>query len=171
RDGLPGASGSRAGALSLKRTAPAPEPGGGDLVRTYLRDLGAVPLLDRAAEVAIARRMERWELEVYRALAEHPRFLEKHLELSKTDVLESFRKISALGDRIDRPPLRAGAGRGPTRGLRHPPRSPHEFASRLRRSTGSSVSCRVRNGNGPLRRRRCEGFRRQCGRSSGLGRS
>jgi RNA polymerase primary sigma factor len=56
--------------------------------------------------------MERWELEVYRALAEHPRFLEKHLELSKTDVLESFRKISAIGDRIDRARLRVGVRSG-----------------------------------------------------------
>jgi RNA polymerase primary sigma factor len=135
---------SVSGTRSPKPAEPATDPGGGDPVRTYLRDLGAVPLLDRAGEVAIAKRMERWDLEVYRTLAAHPRFLEKHLELldqrtwrevvpgkgaateskgdvrasnSKADVLESFRKIAAIGERIDRANLRprARSGRLPAR--------------------------------------------------------
>jgi len=43
-----------------------------DIVRTYLRQLGVVPLLGRESEVAIARRIEAAELELVQALARIP---------------------------------------------------------------------------------------------------
>ena len=39
--------------------------GGADYVRMYMRDMGAVPLLDREGEVTIAKRIEAGEMEVF----------------------------------------------------------------------------------------------------------
>jgi len=39
--------------------------GGADYVRMYMRDMGAVPLLDREGEVTIAKRIEQGEQEVF----------------------------------------------------------------------------------------------------------
>lgn len=43
-----------------------------DPVRMYLREMGAVPLLDREGEVSIAKKIESGELEVLYALVEVP---------------------------------------------------------------------------------------------------
>ena len=40
-----------------------------DPVRVYLREMGAVPLLTRRGEVALARRMERGKLQMHRAIS------------------------------------------------------------------------------------------------------
>ena len=44
----------------------------GDPIRMYLREMGAVPLLDRHGELEIARRLEEGEWRIYRTLAAHP---------------------------------------------------------------------------------------------------
>jgi RNA polymerase primary sigma factor len=45
-------------------------PGGGDAVRLYLREMGVTPLLDRAGELRLARKLERGESLVFGALCE-----------------------------------------------------------------------------------------------------
>jgi RNA polymerase primary sigma factor len=59
-------------AAATRRQAPAAgrgestdTDGGADYVRMYMRDMGAVPLLDREGEVAIAKRIEQGEAEVF----------------------------------------------------------------------------------------------------------
>ena len=52
-----------------------------DPVRTYLRQMGTVPLLDRDGELQIARRMEHGEWVIYVALCEDPLFLRRLLNL------------------------------------------------------------------------------------------
>ncbi len=51
-----------------------------DPLRMYFREMGAVPLVDRAGEVRLARRYERGERAVYRALGAHPALLRRLLE-------------------------------------------------------------------------------------------
>ncbi len=70
------------------REAPPPGPGDPqrhhDPLRMYLNEMGSVPLLDRQGEMELARRYERGERSVYRALGAHPRLLHlllQHLEL------------------------------------------------------------------------------------------
>jgi RNA polymerase primary sigma factor len=50
---------------SSARGESADTDGGVDYVRMYMRDMGAVPLLDREGEVAIAKRIEQGENEVF----------------------------------------------------------------------------------------------------------
>ena len=100
--------------------------GAGDPIRMYLREMGAVKLLDRAGEIAIAKRIEQGEARIYRVLASHPVTLEKLLRISELagkdpraianmiktpeeremdaqatqrldEVLGCFRKIAAIG--------------------------------------------------------------------------
>lgn len=52
-------------------------PRGSDPVRMYLREMGAVPLLDREGEVYIAKKIEVGELEVLFALVEVPVVIEE----------------------------------------------------------------------------------------------
>jgi RNA polymerase primary sigma factor len=52
-----------------------------DSTRMYLRELGAVELLDREGEVAIAKRIEQGEARIYKALADNPVTLEELLKL------------------------------------------------------------------------------------------
>jgi RNA polymerase primary sigma factor len=54
-----------------------------DPVRLYLREMGTVPLLDRAGEVEIARRLEDGERQIYEALAEHLGLLRRVLVLAE----------------------------------------------------------------------------------------
>ena len=49
-----------------------PDDRGGDPVRTYLRQMGAAPLLTREGEVAIARRIERGRRLIHRTLFGNP---------------------------------------------------------------------------------------------------
>ena len=52
--------------------APGPPEAANDLVRVYLREMGTSPLLTRAEEVEIARRIERGQLSMLKALSRSP---------------------------------------------------------------------------------------------------
>ena len=58
-----------------------------DLVRTYLREMGIVPLLTREREVAIAKRMERGQLLVFKTISRSPMVLKELIAIG-----ESLRK-------------------------------------------------------------------------------
>ncbi len=66
----------------LELTAGAPEKTT-DPVRMYLREMGAVPLLTRAGEVEIARRIERGQNSVLKALSRSPIVIKEVLELGE----------------------------------------------------------------------------------------
>jgi RNA polymerase primary sigma factor len=59
------ATAARRKAPATGREETADAEGGADYVRMYMRDMGAVPLLDREGEVAIAKRIEQGEQEVF----------------------------------------------------------------------------------------------------------
>jgi len=59
------ASAARRQSTRADRGESADSEGGADYVRMYMRDMGAVPLLDREGEVAIAKRIEQGEMEVF----------------------------------------------------------------------------------------------------------
>ena len=52
-----------------------------DPVRMYLREMGTVPLLTREGEVEIAKRIERGQLNVFKALSRSPIVVQELLEL------------------------------------------------------------------------------------------
>ena len=54
-----------------------------DPVRMYLREMGAVPLLDRHGELEIARSLEHGEWLIYAALCQQPRLLHELLRLNE----------------------------------------------------------------------------------------
>ena len=54
-----------------------------DPVRIYLREMGAVPLLNREGEVDIAKRMERGQLRVLKALSRSPIVIRQVLAISE----------------------------------------------------------------------------------------
>lgn len=54
-----------------------------DPVRMYLREMGAVPLLDREGEVVIAKKIENGELEVLYALVEVPVAIEELVQVGE----------------------------------------------------------------------------------------
>jgi RNA polymerase primary sigma factor len=58
-------------------------PRGSDPVRMYLREMGAVPLLDREGEVHIAKKIEVGELEVLYALIEVPVVIEELVKIGE----------------------------------------------------------------------------------------
>jgi len=58
-------------------------PRGSDPVRMYLREMGAVPLLDREGEVHIAKKIEVGELEVLFALVEVPVVIEELTQIGE----------------------------------------------------------------------------------------
>lgn len=62
--------------LTRDRVQPANDP-----VRTYLREMGRVPLLKREQEVSIAQRIERGQMRVLRAISRSPLVLEEMLVL------------------------------------------------------------------------------------------
>jgi RNA polymerase primary sigma factor len=69
-------------------------------IRMYLCEMGAVKLLDREGEVAIAKRIEQGETQIYQALADNPVTLEELLK-----ILELARKDSrAIAAMIKGPP-------------------------------------------------------------------
>lgn len=73
--------------------------GGADPIRMYLREVGAVQLLDREGEIAIAKRIEQGEAQIYRALAGSPVTLEELLK-----IFELARRDSrAIADMIRTP--------------------------------------------------------------------
>ena len=71
-----------------------------DPVRMYLREMGAVPLLTRAGEVEIARRIERGQHAVLKALSRSPIVLQELLEMA--DALRrgerSIRDMVVVGE-------------------------------------------------------------------------
>ncbi len=60
-----------------------PDDRGGDPVRTYLRQMGAAPLLTREGEVEIARRIERGRRLIRRALFSNPVVLREIVEVGE----------------------------------------------------------------------------------------
>jgi RNA polymerase primary sigma factor len=62
---------------------PGPLEGAVDPVRTYLRDMGRVPLLDREGEVRLAQRIERGQKLALRALSRSPLALRELLATAK----------------------------------------------------------------------------------------
>ena len=78
---------------------PTPEPlpvheedQGQDLVRTYLRQMSRVPLLTREGEVAIAKRIERGELRITRAMS-RSLLIARHIEEIAREVLAGERTL------------------------------------------------------------------------------
>ncbi|HEX5414001.1 MAG TPA: sigma-70 family RNA polymerase sigma factor [Terriglobia bacterium] len=63
--------------------SPGPLEGSIDPVRTYLRDMGRVPLLNRAGEVRLAQRIERGQLAARRAMSRSPLALKELLATAK----------------------------------------------------------------------------------------
>ncbi|MGH9378269.1 MAG: RNA polymerase sigma factor RpoD [Terriglobia bacterium] len=74
-------------------------PGGmdktNDPVRMYLREMGTVPLLTREGEVEIARRIERGQVAVLKAISRSPLVTHEMIELRK-DLLERERGIKEV---------------------------------------------------------------------------
>ena len=62
---------------------PGPLEGSIDPVRTYLRDMGRVPLLNRAGEVRLAQRIERGQIAARRAMSRSPLVLKDLLATAK----------------------------------------------------------------------------------------
>jgi RNA polymerase primary sigma factor len=63
--------------------SPGPLEGSIDPVRTYLRDMGRVPLLNRKGEVRLAQRIERGQLQARRAMSRSPLVLKDLLATAK----------------------------------------------------------------------------------------
>ena len=63
-----------------------------DPVRTYLREMGAVPLLTREGEVDISKRIERGQLQVLKALSRSPVVIHQILAISE-DLKRGVRSI------------------------------------------------------------------------------
>jgi RNA polymerase primary sigma factor len=80
RTGVHQRPGLRARSAASADAVPA-EPAPADLARTYLREMGTVPLLTRAAEVAIAKRIELGEWDEHRAILGSPIAIEELLSL------------------------------------------------------------------------------------------
>ncbi len=66
-----------------------------DPVRMYLREMGTVPLLTREGEVEIAKRIERGQLRVLKALSRSPIVIKEILALGE-DLKKSVRSIKEL---------------------------------------------------------------------------
>src|SRR5690348_3737810 len=84
-----------------------------DPVKTYLREMGVVPLLTREQEVAIARRLERGQLLVLKTISRSPIVLK---ELSKTghalrDGVRTIKEIVRFDDENLNDEKVAGAAR------------------------------------------------------------
>jgi RNA polymerase primary sigma factor len=76
--------------------SPGPLEGSIDPVRTYLRDMGRVPLLNRAGEVRLAQRIERGQRVARRAMSRSPLVLKELLATGKALRAEkrSIREIA-----------------------------------------------------------------------------
>jgi RNA polymerase primary sigma factor len=66
-----------------------------DPVRTYLREMGIVPLLTREREVAIAKRMERGQLLVFKTISRSPIVLTAVIKIGQ-DVRGGVRSIKEI---------------------------------------------------------------------------
>ena len=99
--------------FSLAEEASASTPrvpaGAGDPIRMYLREMGAVPLLDRHGELEIARRLEEGEWRVYQALAAHPQLAGELLRRQETRRASGRTPQPPPMDRAEKPRLDAKA--------------------------------------------------------------
>jgi len=68
-----------------------------DPVRVYLRELGAMPLLTKDAEIDVARRMMRGKLRVQKAISRNPTTIRKLLELYE-DIKQGEVKVTSVVD-------------------------------------------------------------------------
>ena len=66
-----------------------------DPVRMYLREMGTVPLLTREGEVAIAKRIERGQLLVFKTISRAPLVLKEILGIG-VDLREGSRSIKEI---------------------------------------------------------------------------
>src|SRR4029078_6133436 len=66
-----------------------------DPVRMYLREMGTVPLLTREGEVEIAKRIERGQLRVLKALSRSPIVIHELLALGE-DLKKGVRSIKEV---------------------------------------------------------------------------
>ena len=80
--------------LGIESTADPPEETT-DPVRIYLREMGRVPLLNREKEVKIARRIERGQLRVLRALSRSPVVIRQILNVGP-DLKNGVRSIREI---------------------------------------------------------------------------
>src|SRR5713226_2181908 len=73
-----------------------------DLVRIYLREMSAVPLLRREEEVDIAKRIERGQLRVLKALSRSPIVIRQILAIGKDlkHGVRSIKEIVVFGEEI-----------------------------------------------------------------------
>ena len=100
-----------------------------DLVKIYLREMGSILLLSREEEIALARRMERGEKAIFKALSRTPLTMdeiltleatvrknpenllkfftvveeglpEQSLEAKRADILDKIRRLRILGTRL-----------------------------------------------------------------------
>src|SRR6266403_3519765 len=71
-----------------------------DPVRTYLREMGIVPLLTREREVAIAKRMERGHVRVLKAISRAPLVLQEIISIGRQlrDGTQPIKKIVHLDE-------------------------------------------------------------------------
>jgi RNA polymerase primary sigma factor len=71
-----------------------------DPVRTYLREMGGVPLLTREREVAIAKRMERGHVRVLKAISRAPLVLQEIISVGRQlrDGTQPIKKIVHLDE-------------------------------------------------------------------------
>jgi len=71
-----------------------------DPVRTYLREMGGVPLLTREREVAIAKRMERGHLRVLKTISRAPLVLQEIISVGRQlrDGTQPIKKIVHLDE-------------------------------------------------------------------------
>ena len=83
-----------AGELEFEPT-PGPPEETTDPVRIYLREMGRVPLLNREAEVEIARRIERGQLRVLKALSRSPIVIRQILTMG-SDLKYGIRSIREI---------------------------------------------------------------------------
>jgi RNA polymerase primary sigma factor len=74
----------------------------GDPIRMYLREMSAVSLLDREGEIEIARRIERGERKLHRALASNLTLLRQILEIEASSE-QSGRSLDDLLDGSSEP--------------------------------------------------------------------
>ena len=83
---------SRAVPAAPPEPIPHEEDQGQDLVRTYLRQMSRVPLLTREGEVAIAKRIERGEIRITRAMS-RSLIVARHVGVIAQDVSDGLRSL------------------------------------------------------------------------------
>ena len=77
-----------------------------DPVRMYLREMGAVPLLDRDGEVTIAKKIEGGEMDVLYALVEVPVAIEELVQVGRRPEAWAHQAQGRRQDHRGRRPLR-----------------------------------------------------------------